>query len=216
MSIKNQYSKEVKQLLKTNNLFLLAEINFKDKKYSYDSLWCGFETKCELRKARYRKITHPKELEKLGYNFIVYDIKSLVSWIKKGAGKVILHKNIVQKYFPSFEDPQRYISTVKDGGFINLLSQKGSRLHRKKLSRKEKESLFSKMKKACYLCSSPTHIELHHILPRSYGGGTEYENIIPLCKDCHKEIHKDNNKLLELQGLRVQRLMNNLKKKKLN
>lgn len=33
-------------------------------------------------------------------------------------------------------------------------------------------------------------LEVHHIIPLSKGGGNEPENLITLCKRCHKERHK--------------------------
>lgn len=34
-------------------------------------------------------------------------------------------------------------------------------------------------------------LEVHHILPVSKGGGDEQQNLITLCKKCHKKRHKD-------------------------
>lgn len=33
-------------------------------------------------------------------------------------------------------------------------------------------------------------LEVHHILPVSFGGGDEPNNLLTLCKDCHKERHR--------------------------
>lgn len=32
--------------------------------------------------------------------------------------------------------------------------------------------------------------EVHHIRPRHYGGTDHPRNLIPLCKNCHDEIHR--------------------------
>lgn len=44
----------------------------------------------------------------------------------------------------------------------------------------------------CYVCRSPDAIELHHIVPRSLGGG-EHRGIesplVPLCAICHSKLH---------------------------
>lgn len=37
----------------------------------------------------------------------------------------------------------------------------------------------------CTLCHREAYSELHHIIPESEGGPTDYENLIPLCKVCH-------------------------------
>lgn len=34
-------------------------------------------------------------------------------------------------------------------------------------------------------------LNVHHIKPVSEGGGGEPENLITLCKDCHKEVHHE-------------------------
>lgn len=34
-------------------------------------------------------------------------------------------------------------------------------------------------------------LNVHHIKPVSEGGGDEPENLITLCKDCHKEVHHE-------------------------
>ena len=37
------------------------------------------------------------------------------------------------------------------------------------------------------------NLNVHHIKPVSEGGGDEPENLITLCKNCHKEIHREMN-----------------------
>lgn len=34
-------------------------------------------------------------------------------------------------------------------------------------------------------------LNVHHIKPVSQGGGDEPENLITLCVECHKEIHRE-------------------------
>ena len=41
----------------------------------------------------------------------------------------------------------------------------------------------------CYVCGNEA-IEVHHIRPRSLNGKNHPRNLIPLCKDCHDEIHR--------------------------
>lgn len=49
----------------------------------------------------------------------------------------------------------------------------------------------------CQCCSKKNcRIEVHHILFRSLGGSDEPENLISLCKDCHKGVHNGTVKLL--------------------
>jgi hypothetical protein len=41
----------------------------------------------------------------------------------------------------------------------------------------------------CAKCGSNGTLELHHIVPKSFGGGDEIQNLQWLCVDCHREIH---------------------------
>lgn len=43
----------------------------------------------------------------------------------------------------------------------------------------------------CIVCGYNKHIEIHHILPRSEGGENRLSNIVPLCPNCHTEVHYD-------------------------
>ena len=49
-------------------------------------------------------------------------------------------------------------------------------------------------KKVCEVCKSDTSLQVHHILPRFSHPelAMDYENLMVLCKSCHKEIHKEN------------------------
>ena len=42
---------------------------------------------------------------------------------------------------------------------------------------------------ACALCGDPRHLALHHVLPRSSGGGNSPMNLITLCRYCHGNAH---------------------------
>lgn len=41
----------------------------------------------------------------------------------------------------------------------------------------------------CNDCGSSENLELHHIIPRSKGGPTESQNLMPLCPGCHLKRH---------------------------
>lgn len=41
-----------------------------------------------------------------------------------------------------------------------------------------------------YLPTTDGELDLHHIIPVEEGGGDEPENLITLCRGCHKKIHK--------------------------
>lgn len=41
----------------------------------------------------------------------------------------------------------------------------------------------------CLRCGSHHQIQRHHIQPRASGGSDDDENLVPLCRVCHDEIH---------------------------
>ena len=43
----------------------------------------------------------------------------------------------------------------------------------------------------CVACgdSNPDHLDHHHLVPRSCGGGDEETNLITLCRTCHGKLH---------------------------
>lgn len=53
------------------------------------------------------------------------------------------------------------------------------------------------LKKYCEICNSKRFLQVHHILPRSSNPelAMDEENLMVLCKDCHKSIHsKDKHR----------------------
>lgn len=44
----------------------------------------------------------------------------------------------------------------------------------------------------CYICGEhrPNSIDVHHVVPRRYGGSDEPENLVNLCASCHSAIEK--------------------------
>ena len=45
----------------------------------------------------------------------------------------------------------------------------------------------------CEICQLAA-VDIHHILYRSQGGSDDVDNLIGLCRSCHEEAHKTNNK----------------------
>src|ERR1039458_3093534 len=43
----------------------------------------------------------------------------------------------------------------------------------------------------CTRCRSSGRLEIHHRTYRSHGGTHRVENLEPVCRDCHKLIHRD-------------------------
>jgi hypothetical protein len=42
----------------------------------------------------------------------------------------------------------------------------------------------------CARCRASRHLEIHHRKYRSHGGTHRIENLEPVCRDCHKLIHR--------------------------
>ena len=53
----------------------------------------------------------------------------------------------------------------------------------------EVEKLLADTGRRCCLCGKLHRVQVHHIVPREDGGGDEIENAIPLCPNCHDEVH---------------------------
>jgi len=60
----------------------------------------------------------------------------------------------------------------------------------KKWLRLKSKLLYEKRK--CEICGSDNYLHIHHILPRSSNPELtmDKENLMVLCEDCHKKIHK--------------------------
>ena len=63
----------------------------------------------------------------------------------------------------------------------------------------EKRSIFNQYNHKCAKCGKRVYkyndLEYHHIKKYAKGGKTEISNIVPLCKQCHKNIHKKDKKI---------------------
>lgn len=45
---------------------------------------------------------------------------------------------------------------------------------------------------ACAICDDSRHLQIHHIIHRSQGGGNSMHNLICLCPKCHALAHGTN------------------------
>lgn len=57
-------------------------------------------------------------------------------------------------------------------------------------SKAESEELLVKTGRLCCICKKLHDVEIHHIKPVKDGGSDDIENAIPLCPNCHDEVHK--------------------------
>ncbi len=50
----------------------------------------------------------------------------------------------------------------------------------------------------CQICGSTTHPEGHHMVDYQFGGVASVENIVTLCRECHKEVHRGNYSIFRI------------------
>ncbi len=50
----------------------------------------------------------------------------------------------------------------------------------------------------CQICGSKHKIEGHHIIDHQFFGAAIIDNIISLCKKCHKEVHNGHIDLFKI------------------
>ncbi|MBZ5618728.1 MAG: HNH endonuclease [Acidobacteriia bacterium] len=53
----------------------------------------------------------------------------------------------------------------------------------------ESEALLVATGRCCCICGLRHSIQLHHITPKEGGGTDDIDNAIPLCPNCHSEVH---------------------------
>ena len=49
----------------------------------------------------------------------------------------------------------------------------------------------------CQICGAKKSIEGHHIIDFQFSGAPEIDNIISLCKKCHKNVHRGKVDLIK-------------------
>ena len=67
-----------------------------------------------------------------------------------------------------------------------------------------KEEVIAKYGRKCINCGTTDNIDVHHKIPLSEGGTNCWDNLIPLCRNCHEELHKfklgqQNNTTINLE-----------------
>ena len=55
----------------------------------------------------------------------------------------------------------------------------------------EVDELLAKTGRQCCICGELHQVQVHHIKPKEKGGSDAISNAIPLCPNCHDEVHKD-------------------------
>lgn len=57
--------------------------------------------------------------------------------------------------------------------------------------KKESEKLLADCGRRCCICGKLHRVQIHHIKPKEKGGTDEIDNGIPLCPNCHDEVHTE-------------------------
>ena len=52
----------------------------------------------------------------------------------------------------------------------------------------ERKTVLERDKRSCRICNSRSNLEIHHIIKRRDGGKNNLDNLITLCKKCHRHI----------------------------
>ena len=50
----------------------------------------------------------------------------------------------------------------------------------------------------CQVCGSKEDVEGHHILNYQYGGSANIDNIVTLCRKCHRKVHGGNIDIIKI------------------
>lgn len=208
--MKNLYCKKLKEILIADNRFIFADIDFSKNTIGSDTIWEGFQSKREIRGPRIGKLLDKHELKKweaIGFDVIVFDAKSSIPWVNKGAGRGIFHISYIKEYFPSILQPSPTLESVEQGGFYAENSEVGRKLARKRLSPTERQKLIEEFQSRCFICKSTKDLTVHHIKDRQFGGGSERLNSVPICQECHEKINKKeiDHMLLHVLRYRVER-----------
>lgn len=69
-----------------------------------------------------------------------------------------------------------------------------------------KQEVFERDEHKCYICHDDKHLEVHHKLPQRLGGKHEVDNLITLCRRCHRHIETGNREHAIRKCLRNARL----------
>ncbi len=50
----------------------------------------------------------------------------------------------------------------------------------------------------CQICGSTDNVEGHHIIDYQFGGAADVDNIVTLCRECHKQVHRGKIDILKI------------------
>lgn len=106
-------------------------------------------------------------------------------------GKVLSIRSlqgILKKYYPDYMSDNAVIDKRKKSRRIN-------RERYEKIGGYEEALSKVKSYKRCAMCNCEENLDIHHMIPFSYGGTTDSRNLICLCEDCHKSVTQYHQEL---------------------
>lgn len=192
MDAKEKIRQEIRTALRAKDEWLLISLSRKGAgaiSISSDTVSHGFDDHKELRGPRWRTLASALEFSDIGYKRIVAGELSAGVLFKQLINNnvprgVIMHASAVERWAPEYAKVTPALNSIH--GFLNpTLTENKSRVA---------PSLggvtCKRMKSGgCELCGITKDITLHHLIYRQFGGATEKENLLSVCRSCHNDIH---------------------------
>src|SRR6266487_841502 len=72
------------------------------------------------------------------------------------------------------------------------------------------DALLARAGRMCAVCNRRHGVQVHHIVPRHLGGSDDASNAIPLCPNCHDEVHARYTKGRSTRGYTEQEMRRHL------
>ncbi len=190
------------------------------------SEWVNYsdvKTKREKRRAR---IVNPMRIAELWQSLgmpyeVVNSEDDLLNFLLNG-GSALVELSIAEKHLPEVLRSNE----VSPSGLMGFLSTKNlpNNVLKRKATRHKRKWIKKRDEFRCKICGkkldahNSVRLTVHHIRKTSHGGLTEDINLITVCEDCHKDIHKQEYDDISLfflvdpdkQPLNVERKRNEL------
>lgn len=59
------------------------------------------------------------------------------------------------------------------------------------LSYELRQAIKNRDRNKCRICGAYHKLEVHHVISKAHGGTDHPDNLITLCRKCHKKIHEE-------------------------
>lgn len=130
-----------------------------------------------------------RRLEEVNGQIVLY--KELVCNLTKSNDELKSKLDILFNAFDSVKETKK--ETVQDTD--STWKQRHDEELKSPLWKKKREEVFERYGKQCAECGKTNNLQVHHLVYRKNRHIWEYnvDELIPLCKKCHEEVHKDKN-----------------------